>query len=185
LQNGDFRIGDRIAIEIQGEPNYPDTVRVEAGPSITLDMFGQISLAGVLRSELTEHISGELRQWFVTVPTVRATSELNVAILGAVGSPGFYSIPAETLLTNAIMLAGGPGSGDLEALRIERAGEPLFEEGQVQEALRGGLTLDQLNLQFGDQIILPAPRGGGSWWGTFLSVMGAVGSLSFLIFQIF
>ncbi len=40
LENGDFRVGDRIALYVQGETELPDTVAVEAGPKISLPLFG-------------------------------------------------------------------------------------------------------------------------------------------------
>jgi hypothetical protein len=82
------------------------------------------------------------------------------------------------------MIAGGPGTPDLDDLRIERAGQQLYERAQVQEALREGLTLDQLNLQAGDQVVLPSPSTGNFFFGTLMPVLGAIGSLSFLLFQV-
>jgi protein involved in polysaccharide export with SLBB domain len=184
LQNGDFRVGDRIDISVRGEPNFPVTVTVEPGPMIVLDLFGDISLAGVLRSEIEEHLTEALGR-FIRDPFVRATAQMRISVLGAVGNPGFYTVPAETLLGDVLMLAGGPGTPDLDDLRIERAGQSLYEQAQVQEALREGLTLDQLNLQAGDQIVLPIPSTGNFFLGTLMPVLGALGSLSFLIFQVF
>jgi hypothetical protein len=83
------------------------------------------------------------------------------------------------------MMAGGPGANaQLEELRVERAGQPLYEEEAVQEALRAGLTLDQLNLEAGDQVFLPTRSTSNFLLGTLLPVMGAVGSVSFLLFQL-
>ena len=49
--------------------------------------------------------------------------------------------------------------------------------------MRNGLTLDQLNLQAGDQIVVPERRTGG-FLGTIGLVTGIVGSLGILIFQL-
>lgn len=184
LRDGDFRVGDRIEIYVQGEPNFPVTVTVEPGPAISLDLFGTISLAGVLRSEIEPHLAKELAR-FIRDPLVRATAQMRISVIGAVGSPGFYTMPAETLLGDAIMLAGGPSNNTtFDDLRIERAGQRLYEEDVTQQALREGLTLDQLNLQAGDQIVLPVPTQ-RNVVGTVLTVMGALSSISFLLFQIF
>jgi hypothetical protein len=184
LEVGDFRVGDRVWVSIQGEANFPDTVTVEPGPLISLDPFGEISLAGVLRSEIGDHLTRELGR-FIRSPVVRAQSLMRLAVLGDVGQPGFYTMPPETLLGDVLMMAGGPGgNAELDELRIERAGRQLYDEAQVQDALRAGLTLDQLNLEAGDQIMLPTGST-GSMLGTALSVIGAVGSISFLIIQIF
>lgn len=184
LRDGDFRVGDRIDISVQGEPNFPVTVTVEPGPVIVLDLFGEISLAGVLRSEISAHLTEALGR-FIRSPIVRATAQMRLSVLGAVGNPGFYTMPAETLLGDVLMLAGGPATPDLDDLRIERGGQQLYEQAQVQMALREGLTLDQLNLQAGDQIVLPIPSQTNFVFGTLLPIMGAIGSLSFLILQIF
>src|SRR5687768_7730988 len=40
LRDGDFRVGDRIYVSVQGEPNYPDTLVVEPGPMIAFENFG-------------------------------------------------------------------------------------------------------------------------------------------------
>jgi hypothetical protein len=57
LSEGDFRVGDRIVLFVQGEPNLPDTLAVQPGPMIALPLFGEIPLDGVLRSEITEHLT--------------------------------------------------------------------------------------------------------------------------------
>ena len=36
LENGDFQVGDRITLFVQGEPDLPDTVTVEPGPMVVL-----------------------------------------------------------------------------------------------------------------------------------------------------
>lgn len=92
LQNGNFRVGDRIVLDVQGEPTLPDTVQVEPGPMIALPLFGEISLAGVLRSEITAHLTQALSR-FIRDPVVRANGNKRLSVQGSVGRPGFYTIP--------------------------------------------------------------------------------------------
>lgn len=88
---------------------------------------------------------------------------MRLAVMGSVGQPGFYVVPADMLLSEALMAAGGPGGGaDLEELRVERGSLRLIEGDELQEAMRSGRTLDQLNLQAGDQIFVPE-RGTSIW----------------------
>ena len=166
LERGDFRVGDRVALYVEGEPNIPDTVPVEPGPMISLPLFGQISLDGVLRSEIQEHLTREMSQ-FIRDPVVRASGLMRLSILGSVGRPGFYVVPADMLLSEALMMAGGPaGNADLEDLQIERASTRLMDGDELSEAMRVGRTLDQLNLQAGDQLFVPQQT--PSIWGNIL-----------------
>lgn len=155
LEQGDFKVGDRVALTVQGEASLPDTVTVEPGPQITLPLFGSISLAGVLRSEIQEHLTKELGK-IIHDPVVHAKALMRLSVQGAVGRPGFYVVPADLLVSDAIMVAGGPGSAsNLDGLRIERGRTRLLEGQAMQDALLQGRTLDQLNLQAGDQLYLP------------------------------
>ena len=182
LRDGDFRVGDRITLYVEGEPNLPDQVVVESGPRISLPLFGDIPLHGVLRSEISDHLTRELGR-FIKDPVVRAGGLMRVSILGQVGNPGFFVVAADGLVTDALMLAGGPGANaDLEKLRIERGPIELMSGPALQEAMREGLTLDQLNLQAGDQIVLPESTGG--FWTRVGAVVGVVGSLTWLVIRI-
>jgi protein involved in polysaccharide export with SLBB domain len=74
---------------------------------------------------------------------------------GAVGRPGFYNLPADFLATDAIMAAGGPsGSADVSRTTILRGGVPIVSEQKVALAVQSGESLDQLNVQSGDEIIV-------------------------------
>jgi protein involved in polysaccharide export with SLBB domain len=184
LQDGDFKLGDRIVLSVQGEPTLPDTVAVEGGPKITLPLFGEISLRGVLRSEVEGRIT-EALSVFLRDPVVRAEGLMRVSVQGAVGAPGFYVVPADMLLSEALMTAGGPGqTAQLEDLRIERGVEVLMEGDALQEALRQGLSLDQLNLQAGDQVVVPAQAVGGGFWGRLSLIIGVASTLTFAVFQL-
>ncbi len=156
LVEGDFRVGDRIQLIVEGEPDVPDTLAVQPGPQIVLPAFGAISLKGVLRSELEDHLTKELGR-YIHNPVVTARANIRLAILGTVGQAGFFVVPADMLIGEALMLAGGPGpNADLEKLRIERGQRTIWEGQPLQEAMIEGTTLDQLNLRAGDQIFLPA-----------------------------
>jgi protein involved in polysaccharide export with SLBB domain len=162
LERGDFRVGDRILLQVEGEANIPEELPVQPGPSIRLPVMGTISLAGVLRSELEEHLTRELGR-FMQNPVVRAESLVRISIQGEVGRPGFYTVPADMLLQEAIMHAGGPGrNADLDRIRIERTGERLWGGDELRHVLAEGQTLDQLNVQAGDQIVVAA-RGQSPW----------------------
>ena len=179
LQYGDFRVGDDILLRVEGE-QLPDTVRVEPGQVIDLPVFGQIPVGGVLRSEIEEHLAQELSR-FLREPQVRASGLVRVAVLGSVGDPGFYTMPAETVIGDAIMVAGGPsGNANVDQVRIRRGTEEIMGGGETRVALQRGLTLDQLNFQNGDQITVPERRGVLRLLGV---VTGIVGSLSFLVWR--
>lgn len=164
LAHGDFKPGDRVVLSVQGQANLPDTVPVEPGPKITLPLFGGISLDGVLRSEITAHLTKELGK-MIKDPVVHAQGLMRLSVQGAVGSPGFYVVPTDILVSEALMKAGGPASNaNLKNLRIERGSTEIYKGQELQTAMREGKTLDQLSLQAGDQIMLPTQK--GSIWGS-------------------
>lgn len=158
LAQGDFRAGDRVVLAVDGRPELSDTLIVEPGPRITIPSLGPVELEGVLRSELRSHLTTELGRYFRD-PSVQAESLIRISIQGMVMNPGFYTVPANVLLSDALMAAGGPDrAADLDELRIERSGDVLWEGEILQEMLVAGRTLDQLNLRAGDQVVLPEQR---------------------------
>lgn len=168
LREGDFQVGDQIHISIEGEDSIPIQT-VAPGRVLVLRNFGELSLEGVLRSELTTKVSSHIVR-FIRNPVVRTQSLIRLAVTGSVGKPGFHLIPAETPLPDAIMIAGGPALGaKLENLRIQRAGERIWEGSLLQRAIADGQTLDQMSLRSGDEISLPGQAEAGS--GRLLRVL--------------
>ena len=175
LREGDFRPGDRIGLVIDGAVTQSDTVPVVAGSKILLKDIGEISLAGVLRSELQPHLTKELGRYIKDV-RVRATPLVRLAILGPVGKPGFFYMPSDIPLTEAIMRAGGPGgNADLKRTVIKRNTAELYDSRNTRTALNEGLTLDQLSLRDGDSIEVGEKT--GSSWQKIASIVGVVTSL--------
>jgi len=163
LSQGDLRVGDRLLLTVEGEI-LPDTIAVETGPSIDLPTYGRIPLQGVLRSELESHLATEIGR-FILDPVVRAQALIRVSIQGpGVGAPGFYTLPAEMLVGEAIMRAGGPlGISDLEQIEIFRGDVLLWSGIETRDAIVDGYTLDQLNLRGGDELRVPIiPQ--NPWW---------------------
>ena len=178
LEQGDFAVGDRIVIDVMGEQALTDTFSVRAGPVLELANLPPISLEGVLRSEVEGHLTEALGR-YLQRPIVRAVPLMRVAVMGHVGSPGFYHVPADILLSDILMRAGGPGgNADLERSEIRRGEESLLGSSHFAIALNEGLSLDELNLRSGDQVLLKERRrlSLGSVWQV-VTVVSAVAAL--------
>jgi polysaccharide biosynthesis/export protein len=181
LQEGDFQVGDRIVLEVERESELSDTLTVRSGGVVTIPVVGDVSVQGILRSELQEHLEDHLRR-FVREPRVRAQPLIRISVVGEIAAPGFYLVPADMLVTDVLMRAGGPtGAASLTEMRIERGAQRIWEGTYLEEAVIQGRTLDQLNLQAGDRIVLPTEvRRSG--WDVFQVVAATTGALLAVVF---
>src|SRR5690606_34026939 len=130
-----------------------NTFVVQAGPAIILPRLGSISLRGVLRSELQDHLRTEIGR-YIRNPSVQARSFVRLVITGSVASAGFHVVPINSVFSDVLMVAGGPsGNADLKEIRIEREDRVIWEGAALQQAIIEGRTLDQLSLRAGDEIV--------------------------------
>lgn len=154
LIDGDLLVGDQLVLTVVGESGLTDTFTVSSGQVLILPGVTEIPLRGVLRSEAQEHLTRELGK-VLRNPSIRVEALIRLSILGAVGRQGFYQIPADLLVSDAIMAAGGPGpSADPNKTIVRRGGTVLLAQEEVREAIVRGNTLDQLNLRAGDEIVV-------------------------------
>lgn len=181
LTEGDFGIGDRIVLSVAGEVALTDTFTVRPGPELVLGNFPPIPLKGVLRSELQSHLTTELARYFVR-PQVNAVPLLRVAVLGAIGRPGYYYVPADMLLSDLVMTAGGPGQADMNRAEIRRGDEALYAGHDVDVALGDGFTLDMLNLRSGDEFVLQEKRQMN--WTSLLRAVTIVSGIAALVVRL-
>ncbi|MDT8340079.1 MAG: hypothetical protein RQ751_01085 [Longimicrobiales bacterium] len=160
LQEGDFGVNDRIflAVSVQGQPWFADTLRVFAGPAVRFVDLGDISLHGVLRSELGDHMATSLGRFLREPRVLEAESFVRLTFLGAVGGQGERHLPAASTLGEVLTQAGLGATSDFEGVTISRGGELLWSQDAVMEAVRRGRTLDQMSLQAGDEILIPAQQ---------------------------
>jgi polysaccharide export outer membrane protein len=172
LAEGDFQVGDRLVMVVEGERELTDSFTVQAGRILTLPTVGPVPLQGVLRAELESHLTTVLAR-FLRDPVVHARSLMPLSILGEVVRPGFYTVPTEIPLTAALMQAEGPTrDAKLTEIRIERDGRHIWEGPALQQAITEGRTLDQLNLRAGDQVVVP--RAGHTNLETLVRVVSLV-----------
>src|ERR1051325_79107 len=87
-----FQVGDRVLLHVEGDSALSDTFTVVAGPAIRLPDIGEISLAGVRRTDLESHLQHELSR-YIKDAVVQARALIRVSVVGEVGHPGFYAVP--------------------------------------------------------------------------------------------
>lgn len=173
LTNGDFQVGDRIALVVVGEPALTDTFTVRDGQTLRLPNIPDIELHGVLHSELRGVITRDLAR-YIKDPDVRATPLIRLAVVGQVNRPGYYSTPADALLSDMFSHAGGATTNaDLNKTIIRRNGQQLLNAGVVSYALTNGETIDQLSLLPGDEIVVGLHNSG--------NVMGVIYLVALLL----
>ncbi len=178
LQKGDLQPGDRIALRVVGEQGLTDTFTVTPERTVELPSMPALPVAGVLRSELEPHLTKQLSRYIRNVD-LQAAALVRVSLTGAVGRPGFYNLPADVLATDAIMAAGGPAAtADVARTTIRRGGVDIVAEEELASAVQAGESLDQLNVQSGDEIVV-GTKGQG-----FAGVLRTMGLISGALFGV-
>lgn len=176
LTRGDFQEGDRIVVVLESNPTATDTMQVRAGKVLQFPKMSDLSLEGVLRSELTNTLRRHLSK-YLTNPNVRATPLLPLAVLGSVRNPGFLYAPADYLLRDLITRAGGPDpNADVSKTVVRRAGKTIWDVNGVRAAFTNGLSLDRLHLHAGDEIFVPERH--RLQLSTILTLLSATAALS-------
>ncbi|MEP7247583.1 MAG: polysaccharide biosynthesis/export family protein [Gammaproteobacteria bacterium] len=154
LEEGDFEPGDRIRLIVVDEPTLTDTFTVKPNRMLQLPNIPDVALRGVLRSELDTFLTRKIAQ-SLRNPQVTATALVRLAVLGAVNKPGFYTVPASTLISDVVMSAGGPaGNADIARAVVRRGAEPVVDQKQMRQAFADGASVDQLNLHSGDEFVV-------------------------------
>ncbi|MBC7789150.1 MAG: SLBB domain-containing protein [Anaerolineae bacterium] len=181
LRDGDFQVGDRILVTVDtGAMGVTDSVTVRTARAIQLNGMPEISLQGVLRSELQDYLTQQYAR-MIKEPKIKAVPLLRVGIFGPVGKPGFYSVPVDWLLSDVIMHAGGPdASADLNKSVVRRGRKEVVSRKTIQRALVVGSTVDALGLRAGDAIHVGST--GGRKWTEILRAVSIGLALGFTIY---
>lgn len=175
LRDGDFHPGDRITLWVNGEPALSNTFTVRAGNILVIPTLQELQLKGVLRSELRDLLLREIRR-YIKDPEIQVTTLVNIAVLGAVGRPGFYAVPPDAPITDVLMTAGGPGgNADFGRSRVIRDGADFVDAAKVRRILEANSTLDEIGVQSGDQIVIGERT---HRWQTVSAVLGVVSVLA-------
>jgi len=156
LQRGEFEVGDVIKIGYSGLGIVArsDSLNVGEGKILHLgDPLGDLSVDGMLRSELADSVTGRVNKYFKQVAT-HVTVLLRLSLNGAVPRPGFYYVNADAPLSDLIMRTVGQGQyTDLHNVVIRRGTQTIWTAADVQSALAEGLTVQKLNLLPGDEVV--------------------------------
>jgi len=172
LTRGDFQVGDRVLVTIEGAGGFTDTLMVEAGPTLPVPQLGELPLDGVLRSELVPRLRTHVANYLKTA-TVRATPMVRLAVLGSVSKPGFYYTFADVPISDALMAAGGPtGDADVAKIEVTRGPAVIVGPATMRSAMADGSSIDALHLRAGDEVHVGKKKQFSS--GTALSITSAI-----------
>ncbi len=174
---GGFQPGDRIILSVDGEKQLTDTFTVRTGPLIDLPEIGVVPLDGVRREEIQSYLANVIGK-FLRDPVVRARSLMRVGVIGEVGKPGFYILPTDALITDALTSAGGvTRDARMKKFHVDRDGVTVIETGPLTDALTRGATLGDVGIEPGDQLIiprLPDPDHTVRWLTLLLTIPAAI-----------
>ena len=155
LRDGDMRVGDRLRLWVSEQKDLSDSFTVAQGPALVLPVVGPVPLQGVLRSELVDRLTIAVDSVYHQA-VVRVEMLTRIAVTGGVVRAGFYALPRDALVADAITAAGGLAVGSsLAKAFVQRGHEELWSPDSLQVAMRERRTIGALDLQAGDAIVVP------------------------------
>jgi polysaccharide biosynthesis/export protein len=103
--------GDRLRVVVFGQDGLTNSYVLDASGMIQMPLIGEVLARGLTTDQLSERITGMLRQGFIREPHVAVEIEAYrpFFILGEVLAPGQYPYVANMTAQTAVAIAGGFG----------------------------------------------------------------------------
>ncbi|MEP6835921.1 MAG: polysaccharide biosynthesis/export family protein [Gemmatimonas sp.] len=180
LNNGDFKTGDLLVITVNVEDKpIVDTATVRDNGKISIQRFQDLQVAGLLRSEVQGAVKKHVDTWY-KISDVRVNFSTRLTVSGAVNQAGPISISPDRPLSEVIVLAhGGQPNAKLDQLEVKRAGRTIISTKASKRMLIDGKTIEQVGIQSGDEVVIPASR---KWnWQLITQTLLLVSSLTFAL----
>jgi polysaccharide export outer membrane protein len=158
--NYKIHAGDQLAISVYGEPSLTQAVTVLPDATVEYPMVGRVMLGGLTPSQastaLGHALAKYLRSPIVSVGVVNE-GQLTVMILGNVKTPGKYTLPYSSHVTDAVAAAGGmgPTNGDYPVARVSDVNG--VRDASLQGILRGGDIASDVMLSNNSVVYIPSP----------------------------
>ena len=159
--------GDEVIIDIWGASQ--NTIRQQISPegTINIQKIGPVNLSGMTVSAANDYLKGALNKIYnglnnTTDPTsdIRLTlgniRTIQINVMGEVVQPGTYALSSFSTVFHALYRAGGVSDiGSLRNVQLVRNGKNIATI-DVYEFIMKGNTQDDIRLQEGDVVIVPA-----------------------------
>ena len=166
--------GDQVRIAVWRNPELSGDFTVSANGTLTHPLYREIQVTGIPLSAVEDRLRTFLARYttnpqFVIQPLVRIT------VSGDVRAPQILSVPPETTVSQAVILAGGPGpSAKLDNVRLLRNGQEINVNLASADAQAAALQI-----RSGDRIVVPT-RGNffRDFLGPSMSVIGAAAAIT-------
>lgn len=158
--------GDEVIIDIWGTSQ--NTIRQQISPdgTINIEKIGPVSLSGMTVSEANEYLKRVLGKTYSGLDAPDGTLEIRLTlgnartiqinVMGEVVQPGTYALSSFSTVFHALYRAGGVNEiGSLRNVQVTRNGKTVAKV-DVYDFIMKGKTQDDIRLQEGDVIIVPA-----------------------------
>lgn len=158
--------GDEVIIDLWGTSQ--NTIRQQISPdgTINIEKIGPVSLSGMTVSEANEYLKRVLGKTYSGLDALDGTLEIRLTlgnartiqinVMGEVIQPGTYALSSFSTVFHALYRAGGVNEiGSLRNVQVTRNGKTVAKV-DVYDFIMKGKTQDDIRLQEGDVIIVPA-----------------------------
>ena len=158
--------GDEVVIDIWGTSQ--NTIRQQISPdgTINIEKIGPVNLNGMTVTEANNYMKKVLGKTYSGLDTPDGTLEIRLTlgnartiqinVMGDLVQPGTYALSSFSTVFHALYRAGGVNDiGSLRNVQVTRNGKNVATV-DVYEFIMKGKTQDDIRLQEGDVIIVPA-----------------------------
>lgn len=139
--------GDRLRINVYGQPDVSGEFEVDSGGTISYPLLGPVRAEGETIQSLAQTITEQLDANYIADPrvNVEVVNFRPFFILGEVNAPGQYPYAAGLTVRQAIALAGGytrrASSSGIDLIRQTESG-PVTYEVEEDSVLMPGDTIE-------------------------------------------
>jgi len=151
--------GDSIEVSMYGKESNQYTFTINNNGQITIPNLEPLTVSGLSYQELKTFISETVRTKMIGIKATTSIANLGgiqVYVIGDVTNPGAYYLSSLSTVTNALFISGGPSEiGSLRNIEVKRGGK-VVAKADLYELFINGNASNDIRLQQGDVIFVPA-----------------------------
>ena len=171
--------GDQVRIVVWRNPELSGDFVVSANGTLNHPLYREIQVTGIPITSVEDRLRAFLTR-YTTNPQFVIQPLVKVVVSGEVRSPNLLSVPPETTVAQAVVLAGGPTPiAKLDRVRLLRQGQEITVNLNSADSQAAALQI-----RSGDQIVVPArSQIFRDYIGPIMSSIGAIAAITNIILR--